>query len=719
MPTELEQHFLEAYQKFLARYVATAAAQSDAQRMVQARREAIFAYRAIVDAADRGDDVTDAVLAQLLPHADTATNRARGAWIHHSAGLSGDVRQLHEQLGWAQPDQWPQKAAAILEFVRTCVEDPADLATACLRFREKAVSVGFQSGTLSPVLNALRPDAFVIVHSKSLRVINFFGGHKFTPDLNDYPAANAAAGGLVQRLADAGSLPAEIDLLPVDRFDLFCEWLVSVEKYPFRHSRHWLIRLGDGSQWDAWRSGGFMALGHDALGDLSSLSRGEFNQLRDQLAAQIPGVTKRSVDALWPFVAQVQPGDRVAAVNEMGEVLGAGTVTGFYYFVPDTEYGHCRPVEWTDLQRRQAEALPSKSRNFQAIDAERFLALTNAPVLTDRRDPAIQPKVGESSRRVTPTAKEMSSVEGARGVVRETSAEYAAAGSRSGPPAKRPLAEIAAESGFSEGQLSAWVDAVERKGQAIFYGPPGTGKSYVAAQLALHLAGGEDGFVERVQFHPAYAYEDFVQGIRPLADADGKLSYRLTPGLFLRFCAEAARRRGRCVLVIDEINRADLARVFGEVMQLIEYREQPLALAAGGHLQIPANVRILGTMNTADRSIALVDAALRRRFAFLALYPEYDILRHFHARYATGFPVERLVTVLRRLNRQIGEVDYALGITFFLRMDLLETLPAVWQTEVEPYLEAFFFDRAEQVAPFRWAALAGEILGDGGQGRAK
>ncbi|MEZ4836359.1 MAG: AAA family ATPase [Caldilineaceae bacterium] len=604
--------------------------------------------------------------------------------------------------------------------MRTCVEDPAELAAACLRFHQHPLTIGFQSGALSPILNALRPDDFAIMHSKSLRVVNFFGHRRVSADLTDYPAANAAALQLVQRIADVGGVPPELELAPVDRFDLFCDWLVTVEQYNFRHTHYWLIRLDEsapgGNQWDAWRSGGFMALGYDELGDLSDIGRAEFNAMRDQLAAQTPGATKRSIDALWPFAARVQPGDAVAVVNFTGEVLGTGVITGFYYFVPDAERGHCRPVEWTDLQRRRPGDALDKPRDFQSIDAARFHALASAPLVMDKRDPAAQPSVAESAD-MGEDGEIGVTHEPARGVLRETPSPYAAAGSRSGPPPKRTLAQIAAESGFSESQLATWVDAVERKGQAIFYGPPGTGKSYVAAQLALHLAGGDDGFVESVQFHPAYAYEDFVQGIRPVADADGRLTYRLTPGLFVRFCAEAARRRGRCVLVIDEINRADLARVFGEVMQLIEYREQSLALAAGGHLRIPANVRILGTMNTADRSIALVDAALRRRFAFLALYPDFDILRHFHNAHETGFPVERLVTVLRRLNRDIGDVDYALGVTFFLRADLVQTMPAVWQTEVEPYLEAFFFDRSEMIAPFRWSALADEILGER-QGRA-
>ncbi|MCB0115724.1 MAG: hypothetical protein KDD84_16605, partial [Caldilineaceae bacterium] len=217
----LDQRFLDAYHKFLTRYVTSAAAQQYAAQVTQARREAIFAYRAIADAASRGEDVTDAVLTQLLPHADTATNRARNAWIHNSAVLSGDVRQLHEQLGWARPEQWTQKAAAILDFVRTCVEDPAELAAACLRFHQHPLTIGFQSGALSPILNALRPDDFAIMHSKSLRVVNFFGHRRVSADLTDYPAANAAALQLVQRIADVGGVPPELELAPVDRFDLF------------------------------------------------------------------------------------------------------------------------------------------------------------------------------------------------------------------------------------------------------------------------------------------------------------------------------------------------------------------------------------------------------------------------------------------------------------------------------------------------------------------
>jgi 5-methylcytosine-specific restriction protein B len=275
-----------------------------------------------------------------------------------------------------------------------------------------------------------------------------------------------------------------------------------------------------------------------------------------------------------------------------------------------------------------------------------------------------------------------------------------------------PLALCAAVTFLSETTLARWVNAIERKGQAIFYGPPGVGKTFVAEQLAAHLVGGGDGFVEVVQFHAAYAYEDFVQGIRPQSNADGQVRYEVIPGRFLAFCQRAATCSGRCVLIIDEINRADLARVFGELMYLLEYRTRSARLAADGRpFTIPANVRILGTMNTADRSIALLDHALRRRFAFIALQPDYGVLRRFHAQQATGFPVEPLIDLLHRVNNEIGDAHYAIGHSFFLRPTLAADLPDIWQLEIEPYLEEYFFDQPERVAAFRWAQVESLLVG--------
>ena len=270
------------------------------------------------------------------------------------------------------------------------------------------------------------------------------------------------------------------------------------------------------------------------------------------------------------------------------------------------------------------------------------------------------------------------------------------------------LAECAAETGFEEAVLRRWVRAIERKKQVILYGPPGTGKTYLAERFAKHLVGGGDGIRDLVQFHPAYAYEDFIQGIRPTATDDGQLQYPVVAGRFLDFCREASGRQDRCVLIIDEINRANLARVLGEMMYLLEYRDRVIPLAAGGSLRIPSNVRIIGTMNTADRSIALVDHALRRRFAFLALYPNYDVLSRYHE--GTGFDPDPLIGVLRRLNTQIGDRHYEVGITFFLREDLGREIEDIWGMEIEPYLEEYFFDQPDRVDDFRWERVGGEIL---------
>jgi len=264
------------------------------------------------------------------------------------------------------------------------------------------------------------------------------------------------------------------------------------------------------------------------------------------------------------------------------------------------------------------------------------------------------------------------------------------------------LDDLVAETSLPKKNLEAWLRAIDRKGQAILYGPPGTGKTYVAERLAKHLVAGGTGTAELVQFHPAYAYEDFMQGMRPRARDGGGLDYPIVDGRFKQFCDQARGRDGLSVLIIDEVNRANLARVFGELMYLLEYRDKSIPLAAGGRFSIPANVRLIGTMNTADRSIALVDHALRRRFAFLPLYPDYQMLTDFHAKNGGGYDPAKLVEVLRDLNRKIGDHHYEVGTSFFMRPDIAEQLPDVWSMEIEPYLEEYFFDQRATVDSFRW-----------------
>jgi hypothetical protein len=270
------------------------------------------------------------------------------------------------------------------------------------------------------------------------------------------------------------------------------------------------------------------------------------------------------------------------------------------------------------------------------------------------------------------------------------------------------IEEAASETHLDPSMLRDWVRAINRKGQAILYGPPGTGKTYVAERLRRHLLAGGDGYSDLVQFHAAYAYEDFIQGLRPRATPNGHgLMYGTVPGRFMEFCAEAEQRSGVSVLIIDEINRANLAEVFGELMYLLEYRDRELPLAGGGRLRIPPNVRIIGTMNTADRSTALVDHALRRRFAFLRLEPNVDVLARYHQ--AFGRDVTGLTSVLQQLNARIADPHYSVGISFFMRQSLSDDLEAIWSGEIEPYIEELFFDRRQEVEPFRWVAIRDRV----------
>ncbi len=264
------------------------------------------------------------------------------------------------------------------------------------------------------------------------------------------------------------------------------------------------------------------------------------------------------------------------------------------------------------------------------------------------------------------------------------------------------------DTGYEPEQIKHWSEQVLRKKQLIIYGPPGSGKTYLAERLARYIAG-KRGCSELVQFHPSYAYEDFVQGIRPRV-VEGALSYELAEGRFMRFCREARERRDQpCVLVIDEINRANLARVFGELMYLLEYRESRVRLASGGPpFAIPSNVYLIGTMNTSDRSIAMIDQAMRRRFSFIRLSTDYRILaQHLEKCDLASLP---LINLVKDVNRAIADEDSELGISFFMVDDLASGLARVWQGEVEPYLEEVFFDRPDEMVRFRWPKVVKDHL---------
>jgi len=531
MLTENKNEFISLFKEFISSsYPYT----SDGLRLQanyeEQRQKGKINFQAIVSAYKSGEDITDMVLLQLLPYAQTANNSQINVWIHHAPAIDKDIKKWFEAAGWTKSEDWPKITQAIFHFIYHCDQNPIHLAEACQEFSKLPYTKRLQTGMLTPILNALHTDDFLLINKKSRQVINYFTGNSYSNKLTEYPGINATGRKLIEELAPDMRQPGVPSLRDDDLFDMFCHWLVTVKKYNFA-------------------------------------------------------------------------GKKSLSIDEVTEL----------------------------------------TPNLDAVELQ---------------------------------------------------AEYS-------------LHECTLDTGFEEETLLEWLKALERKQQAILYGPPGTGKTFVAKKLAKHLTSNSDGFVEFVQFHPAYTYEDFVQGIRPRR-INGELNYPLVNGRFLDFCDHAYLRQHICVLIIDEINRANVARVFGELMYLLEYRDEKISLAAGEMFSIPTNVRIIGTMNTADRSIAVVDHALRRRFAFIPLYPNYDILQRYH-HLNTVFPVEKLIQTLIKLNQAIGNPHNEVGISFFLRADLVDQIDSIWQLEIEPYIEEYFFDQPSKVDLFRWNEIKKQI----------
>ena len=253
---------------------------------------------------------------------------------------------------------------------------------------------------------------------------------------------------------------------------------------------------------------------------------------------------------------------------------------------------------------------------------------------------------------------------------------------------------------------------LEDKRQIVFYGPPGTGKTYVALELARHFAGTEDR-TDLVQFHPSYAYEDFVEGYRP-EDQNGQPGFRLSKGPLKRIADKARDHPGAThVLVIDEINRGNVARVFGELYFLLEYRDREISLQySDDQFTLPKNLWFIATMNTADRSIALVDAALRRRFHFVEFSPHTPPVEGLLTRWLKSNKPDLpwVAKLLDRANDKLRDRHLAIGPSHFMHKDLDEEwVERIWDHSILPYIEEQLFGQEERLEEFKLCTLRAEI----------
>lgn len=260
----------------------------------------------------------------------------------------------------------------------------------------------------------------------------------------------------------------------------------------------------------------------------------------------------------------------------------------------------------------------------------------------------------------------------------------------------------------------------------ILCGPPGTGKTYMTRAYAVAVCrnqplGDEQTVSENydaikrdfnqlradkrivfVTFHQSYGYEEFIEGIKPTVTS-GNIAYEVKAGVFKKFCDEARYESDNCVFIIDEINRGNISKIFGELITLIEDdKRDELSVTlpySQDEFSIPRNVYILGTMNTADRSIALLDSALRRRFNFIEMMPRPDLL-------PADVEGVNLQAVLKELNARIEMLldrEHTIGHAYLIGCKSIAAVAKVFRNKIIPLLQEYFFDDYEQIQ---------QVLGD-------
>lgn len=446
--------------------------------------------------------------------------------------------------------------------------------------------------------------------------------------------------------------------------------------------RYWIYSPYD--NWEQMYAGNIITIGRDYLGDpMLYESRSAMQSAMQDCGTEKYTTTYQNASLeIWQFVHDMKPGDIVFAKKGQRTIIGRGVVSSDFIYdeTKPTDFKYYRQVNWTHKGEWEH---PGKAVTKTLTDITRYtdyVAKLEALFVDEDAEqnvvPADEPEVSYDSY----TADDF-------------------------------LQDVY----MSEERYNTLVNLLLTKKNIILQGAPGVGKTYAAKRLAYSIMGEKDtSRVKMVQFHQSYSYEDFIMGFRPT-----QTGFELKTGVFYEFCRKAADDDRPYFFIIDEINRGNLSKIFGELFMLIENDKRGVELQllyADEQFSIPSNVHIIGMMNTADRSLAMLDYALRRRFAFFDILPAFDSTGFRSYRKNVNNPkFDKLISAVQQLNEAIANDEslgegFCVGHSYFCTNVTIndEWLKSVVKFELIPLLKEYWFDEPTKVKT--WANTLCEAI---------